>query len=581
MFTDAVTNAAQITILQPIDSNYKTGNGDLAVGACLVVASKGKPFVATPIYGGTSDLQDNFGLPLPKKAAYMEGLRHAHDASEECSYVNVIRVVDPLTYRFPSQSFLVFRDLNAAWAPGTDYKVGDIVSRANKKWLCAYAHTSTSSIAPDTTGQTDWVEYNGPVEKNVNRWDATITVGEGAWMCLYPVDGDTSVSRSLTVSDIDTEAKRFKLTFYDKDELGEEYELESHVVGVDVDDKDDMGLSAYIETVLERDSNIFRCDYDESVGWETLLPILQAIATTRTTEQKFAFEGGTGGDVPDTQDFIEASEILRNDRIACHLLFAAGIYDTLVIKELAAIADRRHISFFYDVPPALKAAEALDWNNSIGMESRHARAYYAPIAATDQWRGGECVWGVSGAMAAAKARCVNTVLGTDVTPGVHLCPAGENRGYLTRSGIRLLFDKDVLKRDDFYDARINPVIASSSVGFAADDDLTQWFKTNYLRFGWINDVLDYIDHRFYEAASQMKFEPDGLTRQGLFDTTKQIMDDLVTSGALVEPRDPDRDGKNPYVITIEQIEIDLWKVTWEVCITGAARRIVGQPKLFR
>lgn len=121
----------------------------------------------------------------------------------------------------------------------------------------------------------------------------------------------------------------------------------------------------------------------------------------------------------------------------------------------------------------------------------------------------------------------------------------------------------------------------TSGGCGADDDITHWFKTNYLRFGWINDVLDYIDHRFLEAAQQAKFEPDGITAEILMDLTTAIMEDLVTSGALVKPRQPERDGTNPYIITIEQLEIDLWKVTWEVCITGAARRIVGQPKLIR
>ena len=78
----------------------------------------------------------------------------------------------------------------------------------------------------------------------------------------------------------------------------------------------------------------------------------------------------------------------------------------------------------------------------------------------------------------------------------------------------------------------------------------------------------------------MKFEPDGLTREGLTRLTTDILEDLVTSGALVTPRDPDY-GTKPYILTIEQLEIDLWQVTWEICPTGAARRIAGQPKLIR
>ncbi len=570
-----ITNAAEITVLQPIDNNYKTGGGDISIGACLVVASKGKPFQAMRVYGGTSSLQDQFGLPLPKKAAFMECLRHVHEAAEECTYVNAIRVVDPLTYRYPSLSFLIHKDLAAAWAANTDYKLGDVVSNNNAKWICLEDHTSQASYSPSSASQTSWAPYNGPTESYVNRWDANIAVGDCAWGVFYIADGDPSANRYMVISDINTDTQRITIELYDKDELGEDYLVESHEVGVDVDDTDDLGRSAYIETVLSRDSDILRCDFDENVGWDDILDSLQDIKKTH-----IAFVGGTSGDTPDTADFIKACEILRNDRVACNLLFAAGIYDTIVIKELADIADERHIAFFFDCPPALKSAEAIAWSNSIGLRSRHARCYYSPIAATDQWRDGECVWGVSGAMAAAKARS-NHVVTVGSTPGVHYAPAGEQRGYLTRTGLRLLYEDDVVDRDNLYDARINPVVASSLVGFVADDDLTQWRLTNYLRFGWINDVLDYIDHRFVEGARQIKFEPDGLTRMGLFEMLKAILDDLVTSGALVTPRNPERDGTSPYKITIEQLEIDLWKCTWEVCITGAARRIVGQPKLIR
>ena len=248
--------------------------------------------------------------------------------------------------------------------------------------------------------------------------------------------------------------------------------------------------------------------------------------------------------------------------------------------SLADVADERHIAFFYDVPPALKSAEAIAWDAEMGLKSRHARAYYAPYAANDQWRGGKTVWGVSGAMAAAKARC-NKIVTVGSTPGVHYAPAGEKRANLTRTGLTALFPDDRINRDALYDGRINPILPVASGGCAADDDLTHIFQTNYIRFGWINDVLDYIDHRFYEGAQQVKFEPDGLTRTGLMDMTTAIMEELVTSGALVTPRDPVQDGSAPYIITVEQLEIDLWKVTWAICITGAARRIAGQPKLIR
>ena len=574
-----ITNAAEISVLQPIDNNYKTGGGDISVGGCLVMAKKGKPFTPIEVYGGTSDLQDNFGMPLPKKADGMEGLRHVHDAAEACSCVQVVRVVGS-DYRYPSLAFLTFIDEGAEWSEGVEYAANTVVSKDGKKYLCAYAHTSTAENAPGAATATDWLPFDGPVENGAHAYGEEVTVGEGSFLVIYPVDGDASVNRTVQITDVDSESKRFTVSIFDKDETGEEYELESHTVGIDEDDKDDMGMSAYIETVFERDSERFLVDFMEGLTWADLEGVLKSIESTRTVTHAFAFTGGTAGSTPDVQDWMTGVEVFRNERLPLNLLFAAGIYEPDVLVALAGVADLRHIAFFYDIPPQLKCEEAKEWDADMGLVSRHARGYYSPYAANDQWRGGKTVWGVSGAMASAKARC-NATITVGSTPGVHYAPAGEKRANLSRTGLKALFPEDAVNRDQLYDARINPVVSKATGGCVADDDLTHHFQTNYLRFGWINDVLDYIDHRFEEGARQVKFEPDGLTRAGLYDMTKQIMEELVTSGALVAPRDPERDGTSPYIITVEQLEIDLWKVTWEICITGAARRIAGQPKLIR
>lgn len=575
-----ITNAAEITVLEPIDNNYKTGGGDISVGGALVVASKGKPFAPTAIYGGTTDIEDYFGIPLPKKSVGMEGLRHVNDAAAECSYVNVVRVVNTLTYRFPSLTFLLARETGADWAEGATYAAGDVVTCQGAMYLCVSPHTAASENSPAAPDQVDWLKYAGIVEKGTHRYNEDVVVGEGAFLVIYPIDGDSSVTRHVEISDLDSAKQRFTLSVYDKDAVGEEYLLEQHTVGVGEDDKDDMGLSAYIETVFERDSSRFRVDFLEGVSWEDVEQILEANASTRVERKTFAFQGGTAGDEPEVSDWQLGVNVFRNERVACNLLFAAGIYDQDVIVALAGVADDRHIAFFYDVPPALKSDDAVAWDAEMGLKSRHARGYYAPYAANDQWRGGKTVWGVSGAMAAAKARC-NKIVTVGSTPGVHYAPAGEKRAYLSRTGITALFPDDRINRDTLYDSRINPVLPVTSGGCAADDDLTHIFQTNYIRFGWINDVLDYIDHRFLEGAQQVKFEPDGLTRVGLMDMTVAIMEELVTAGALVAPRDPERDGTSPYAVAVEQLEIDLWKVTWEICVTGAARRIAGQPKLIR
>jgi hypothetical protein len=144
-----------------------------------------------------------------------------------------------------------------------------------------------------------------------------------------------------------------------------------------------------------------------------------------------------------------------------------------------------------------------------------------------------------------------------------------------------LFPDDILDRDALYDARLNPVIVSPNGGAVVDDCLSLHYKSNYSRFVWVNRILNYIDHRFVEAAACAKFEPDGLTYEILHRLTKEILDDLVISGALVPPRDPSSDGTEPYILTVKQLEIDLWQVTWEICPTGAARRIAGQPKMIK
>lgn len=177
---DTITNAAEITILPPIDNNYKTGGGDISVGGGMVIASKGKPFTPIPIYGGTTDIEDNFGTPLPKKAVGMEGLRHVHDASESCSYVNTVRVVNAQTYCYPSISFLIYNDNGETWAKNQEYKAGTVVTFNGKKYLCAYPHSSTDQNSPIADGQTDWLEFTCPfsplrgAKRNPRKCGATI-----------------------------------------------------------------------------------------------------------------------------------------------------------------------------------------------------------------------------------------------------------------------------------------------------------------------------------------------------------------------------------------------------------------------
>ncbi len=566
---NVITNAADITVLRLIDNTLKTGGGPASVGATVVVASKGP--VGKVVQVTDANWQKIFGKPLNKKATGMEGLRHLADAVKECNYVNVVRVVGA-DAKFPSLSIKTtdgtataaghvygtalslgvgvclqiwpidgdpsinrsfeIKDVVAdksAWITATAYVVNDVITVTGGRLICTTAHTSGATAPTLAVPGSQWQVYTG-------KFDKRITVN-----------------------------------LYDKDSEGVEYLLETYLVGLDPSDKDDMGRPAYIETVFEQNSERFRANWDEGVTLATARTGLKAFVKT-------AFTLGTNGADPTTVEWKAAWDLFRNETYLAHLMFAAGNVEADVIANCLDIASKRHVSFFFDVSPLLSAASALTWIKGLGQDQRQAAAYYSPFEANDPFYGGKTVWGVSGEAVAACARGDQNYSGS--TPGIHYAPAGSIRARLTRTGIKPLFPEQTINRDDFYDARINPVVASDSGGATIDDCLAIHYRQDYSRFIWVNRIANYIDHRFYEGAAALKFEPDGLTRTGLFKMTKQILDELVTSGALVTPRDP-ADGTAPFIIKIEQVEIDLWLVTWDFCPTGAARRIAGQPRLIK
>ena len=296
-----ITNAAGITILEPLDNNFKTGGGPVSIGGCVVVASKGKPFVPLEIQpestwsGGKTSLEQILGSPLSKKAYGMEGLRQLSDACKECSWVNAVRVVSTKGYRYPSLAFLMFRDLKTAWATDTSYKPGDLVTDADKQWVCAVAHVASAANKPGTeTGE--WLPFSGPVETAAHRYNEEVLVGDdGFWMVFYPIDGCDCQKRTVRIEDVDTARQRFTLSIYEKDDAGYESLLEGYEVGIGEDDKDDMGRPAYIETVFETRSSHFRCDFLEGTAWEDLEPILLSLEWKKSTPQLFSFSGARVG----------------------------------------------------------------------------------------------------------------------------------------------------------------------------------------------------------------------------------------------------------------------------------------------
>lgn len=622
-----ITNAAEISVLPLIDNTYKTGGGPFSVGATVVRSPRGP--VGEIVECTARNWERIFGTPYPKSVggAQMEGLRHLADAAKECSVVYVARVVAE-DAKYPHLSVIDITD-KGAWdgTEGDTYEVNDVVEiSGGDKLICVTEHTNGEAEVEPTADSENWEAFTTSYETGSTAYGTDLAIDEGYVLQIFPVDGDPCENRSFEITPVldvkggwtaeteyakndvvtiddgtslvcrvphtsgDTEPtvagltaysfwevqsakhERFHITFYDKNDLGIEYVLEEYDVGVRATDKDDMGRPAFIENLLEQRSQRFRANYNSDLAWASIQDGLLAAG-------KVAFAGGTNGSDPTDEDWVAAWDMFRDDDIYYYLMFAAGCNSAPALANCIDIAETKHVSFFFDVSPNLNPENALAWIYDTGLHSRQAAAYYSPWAADDLWYGGKTVWGVSGAVAAACAKGNQHYSGA--TPGVHYSPAGEKRGKLDRTGVQRLFPDFTINRDDFYNARLNPVIAGMNGGAVIDDSLALHFEANYSRFIWVNRIGDYIIYRFYELATQVKHEPDGITKERLELGMKEIMDAMVTSGAVVEPRDQDTDGPNPYVITVEQEEIDLWMVYWEFCPTGSARRIAGQPILIK
>ena len=615
-----ITNAAEITVLDLIDHTDKTGGGPTAVGATVVRARKGP--VNKSVQVRYSNFEKIFGIPYPARAGqHMEGLRHVNDAAQFCSWVNVVRVVAS-DARFPSVAFKNIAE-KGAWADATAYVANDVVTVADGSLICITGHTSATPAPTVAAPGTTWVEYTGSAVNANHAYGSTLVVGDGIILQAWIDDGDESANRSIEIEKIvdhkgawaatTTYAKndvvlfsdgneylcrrghvseaseptptavaewrlftvqdqRFKINLYDKTNAGEEYLLESYEVGIVETDRDDMGRPAFITSVLEQRSDRIRAEIGEDLTWA-------GIQDGLTAATKAPFTGGSGGGEPEAADWIAAWDIYRNEKIPAFLLFAAGNYDEVVLANAIDIAEYRHNTFFFDAPYWLDSEAAQLWLQSTGLESRQAACFHCPHSAIDEWYGGQTAWGVSGAVAAACAKGDAHFTGS--TPGVHYAPAGRDRGKLERVGPKPLFPMDYINRDDFYDTRLNPVIAGDNGGLIIDDSLTIHYRQNYSRFIWVNRIANYIDYRFLEMAEVIKHEPDGITRRALNKGIEDILEEMVRSEALSKPREPDIDGDSPYVFTVVQEEIDLWVVTWSFCPTGSARRIAGQPRLIR
>ena len=166
-----ITNAAEITVLTPIDNTLSTGGGLVSVGATVIESPKGWPFSVIQVTGTT--MVDKLGKPFhPKVGTKAEGMRQLYDAARECQYVNVVRVVAD-DAKFPVHSLRLVND-KSAWVTGTAYKVGDKVtidSGANSI-IRLVAHTAGATEPDFASLGTNWEAYTGnQLEKDAQAYD--------------------------------------------------------------------------------------------------------------------------------------------------------------------------------------------------------------------------------------------------------------------------------------------------------------------------------------------------------------------------------------------------------------------------
>ncbi|MEA5377348.1 hypothetical protein [Vibrio parahaemolyticus] len=512
MISKFITEAAGISVLPPIDNNFTTGGGDVAVGACAVIAPKGA--VGKIITVTADNWEDTLGRPLPMKlGTKAEGLRHLKDALDALQYCHVVRVV----------------------ADDAKYP----------------------SIALPVTA--------GAAMKSAHAYGTSLSLASGHWLAVFPIDGDPSVKRRMVISDVNAEDKRFTLSF--QEQINGEWQSmagESYVVGVDVEDTDDSGLTAYLPNVLEERSGRFRAEIASSVDFSVIKPCQEE------------FVGGTNGGEPTLDNWKDAWNLLKTDDIDFNLCFAAGNYEPSALAHMITIADGRLAQFRFDVPPWLTEEAAKQWLEDANLESYQASCFHYPYKATDEWYGGKSVWGLSGGATAAKAKCFAQPTGHAAVKGAHFTAAGEKRGTVNRRGIEPLHLTGKLQPTELVKARINPV----SKGKIINDCLNVWHKNNLLRFEHTSALLNDVCHEFLQAAAVVQFEPDGFVLENLQDLADKICKKRFEAGAFVEPRNPSKDGKNPYRITLKQVEIDYWHIEVAYAQTGVARRIAIQPRLM-
>lgn len=529
MIPSFVTTAPAIYVLPPIDNNFSS-SGTLAVkGATVAVMRRGpvgKPFTIT-----AENWQQLCGKPLPMAdGQHAEGMRHIEEALAECSSVDVVRVI-AADARFPA------------------VYIGPSADSPSEEKVKAKSQAVRSFLT-----STDAYPYGQSVEL------------ENKWLALWPVDGDPCANRKIKIDQINAAAGTFRIRFIETAHgVDTVMTGETFTASLDVEAKDDEGRVMYLPSLLEERASRFRALVSPELPLASL-----------GNEVEILFAGGTNGGIPTNLEYKAAWTLFRHPDAAFTLGFAAGCVDGDVLAEAIAVCEGKLAQFRFDAPPAMTETAALEWLTSQNLNSYQAQCYHYPYKTADKWFGGKAVWGVSGAATASKARCLTSPTGRVDVAGAHLSAAGEKRGMISRRGVEALHAVGFADPDEMVAKRLNPVTNGTVIG----DVMTVWNQQNYLRFEHVGAILNDISHEFLRAARSAKFEADGLTRSLLTELTTELCEKRVQAGALVTPRNPD-DGDSPYVVTVKQVELDLWQVEIAVCPTGVARRVAMQPILIK
>lgn len=495
------------------------GAGGLSVFAGVVIADKGEPFKLLRVT--KQNWQSLLGRPLrPNVGEHAASLRCMEDALKGGDGY-VVRVVPP-TAKFPVISL-----------QAVDAESGKNVTTASA------------------------VSYGSPV-----------VLGVSDLIAFYPIDGSVNL-RSIELKQIQG-GSNMTLSVYGTDTVGEEYLEASWIVSMSRTAVDDDGKSLFIADVLARANAFLR----------VVVPETQSLTASIAGIDKTPFVGATNGNASEisSAEWDKACNVLNSAMVGFTAVVGLGITDAAVIENLNEIAKSRRIDAFFDVK-ATSYATAIEATKALAMNDENACLYFFPYKTKDAHYGVHAHWGISGVAFTAKAAGVAMTEGS--IGGYHYSPAGMTRAVINRKEPIPFDGLDLPDEELMYKTRLNKLGLTNGGLLMIDDAITTRQKDDYLVYQHVSSVMNAIVRSFYALAKNLQHEPDGITFDGLDGGMRAILDDYRAAGALVPPRNPEEDGTEPYVLTVEQDSFDHWIVKWSCCVTGTSRRISGQPALIR